>query len=167
MFHDPSRFSFTAVLEAHAAAILAEFHGVRDEMASWPETKLHDRGWNVYGLYDFPHGQALEAQARRCPRTSALIARHVPGHGAAGFSLLKPRCRIRPHTGYHGPYLRCHLGLVVPDGDCGLRVAREVRRWAFGQTMVFDDRVEHEAWNLTDEPRVVLLIDFVPDASRS
>lgn len=28
--------------------------------------------------------------------------------------------------------------------------------------VVFDDRVEHEAWNLTPEPRIVLLLDFVP-----
>lgn len=28
---------------------------------------------------------------------------------------------------------------------------------------VFDDRVTHESWNLTDEERVVLLIDFVPE----
>jgi len=80
----------------------------------------------------------------------------------AGFSLLKPHCHIHPHRGYAGQFLRCHLPLIVPDGDCALRVAGETRRWQVGRPVIFADRVEHEAWNNTDEPRIVLLLDFIP-----
>jgi beta-hydroxylase len=69
---------------------------------------------------------------------------------------------VVPHRGYQGEFLRCHLGLEVPAGDCALRVGGEVRRWAEGRSLVFDDRLEHDAWNLTPHERVVLLIDFVP-----
>jgi aspartyl/asparaginyl beta-hydroxylase (cupin superfamily) len=116
----------------------------------------------VFGLFGFPHGEPLEAGAQACPETSALIARHVPTHGAAGFSLLEPGTRIQPHEGYAGRFLRCHLGLDVPAGDCALRIEDETRRWEAGKVLIFDDRLTHAAWNLTRHDRIVLLIDFVP-----
>jgi beta-hydroxylase len=51
--------------------------------------------------------------------------------------------------------------LVVPDGDCALRVGVETRRWSEGGVAVFDDTVEHEAWNRTAGTRTVLLFDFL------
>lgn len=161
-FHPVSRFPFTAVLEAHAARIRAEFAAVRTRMADWAERDLYGEGWKVFGLYGFPHGEPLENGVRACPETAALIAAHIPTHGAAGFSLLRPGTRIRPHEGFRGSFLRCHLALEVPDGDCGLRIETEQRRWEEGRTIIFDDRLMHEAWNLTDRDRVVLLLDFVP-----
>jgi len=52
-------------------------------------------------------------------------------------------------------------GLIIPDGDCALRVGTQTRHWAEGQVMVFDDTVEHEAWNRTADTRAVLLFDFL------
>jgi len=161
-FYPTPQFPFAAVLEAHAERIRAEFDGVRDRMVDWAERDLYGEGWKVFGLFGFPNGEALEGGVRACPETAALIARHVPTHGAAGFSLLKPGTRIRPHEGYQGSYLRCHLGLEIPAGDCALRIEDETRRWEAGQALIFDDRLVHESWNLTAEDRVVLLIDFVP-----
>ena len=109
MFHLAADFAFTKVLQDHAAEIRAEAEGIRSLMRDWYETKLHDEGWQVYGLYNFPGGELLADNAQRCPVTTALIAQHLPGHAAAGFSLLKPHSRIRPHSGYDGGLLRCHL----------------------------------------------------------
>jgi hypothetical protein len=50
--------------------------------------------------------------------------------------------------------------LIVPDG-CALQVGSEVRRWHEGKCLVFDDTVEHSAWNNSTESRIVLLVDFV------
>ena len=116
----------------------------------------------MFGLFDFPHGRPIDANIVKCPITAGLIARHAPKHGAAGFSVLEPRTRIRPHHGYQGEFLRVHLPLTIPAGDCGIRVGAETRRWETGTVTVFDDRAEHEAWNETDEERVVLLVDFIP-----
>jgi aspartyl/asparaginyl beta-hydroxylase (cupin superfamily) len=55
--------------------------------------------------------------------------------------------------------LICHLPLIVPDG-CGLRVGAEVRHWSEGEALIFDDSIEHEAWNTSDALRVVLLFDI-------
>jgi beta-hydroxylase len=164
MFYSAADFPFTRVLQAHVDRIRAEVEAIRPFMVDWQETHLHDRCWQVYGLFGFPGGEVLAESAARCPYTTDLIARHVPAHGAAGFSLLKPHSRIHPHRGYAGSFLRCHLPLSVPQGDCALRVENEVRTWTPGECLVFDDRVEHEAWNLTPEPRIVLLLDFVPPA---
>ena len=57
-----------------------------------------------------------------------------------------------------------HLGLIIPEGDLGLRSLEETRGWEEGGVFIFDDRLEHEAWNRTEEDRVVLLIDFVPES---
>jgi aspartyl/asparaginyl beta-hydroxylase (cupin superfamily) len=103
-----------------------------------------------------------------CPRTAALLLTHVPGLTTAGFSRLAPGTHIKPHVGWVETVYRLHMGLVVPP-DCALRVGAETRRWREGECLIFDDTVEHEAWNRSCEPRVVLLLDFlrpgVTDAS--
>ena len=35
----------------------------------------------------------------------------------------------------------------------------ETRRWIEGEGWLFDDTIEHEAWNDSPEPRVLLLFD--------
>ena len=53
----------------------------------------------------------------------------------------------------------CHLPLIVP-ADCALVVGGEARAWQEGKTMVFDDTFVHEAWNRSEQLRVVLLLDL-------
>lgn len=166
MFFDPLDFPFTSALESRLDDIRREALAVREHMMDWVQADLHDRSWQVYGLYNYPRGELLPETAARCPITRDLIAKYVPTHGAAGFSLLKPQSKILPHRGVLRNILRCHLPLVVPKGDCAFRIESEVRPWEEGKTLVFDDRFEHEAWNLTDEPRIVLLFDFVPVKKR-
>jgi len=161
-FHDARRFAFVGALRSRWAEIRDEYLGVHDRLIDWFEKDLYGEGWKVFGLFDFPHGKPVAGNVERCPVTAGVVRSQVPRHGAAGFSVLRPGTRIRPHAGYPGAFLRCHLGLSVPPGDCALRVAGEVRRWEEGEVLVLDDRVEHEAWNLTSRDRVVLLIDFVP-----
>jgi aspartyl/asparaginyl beta-hydroxylase (cupin superfamily) len=48
----------------------------------------------------------------------------------------------------------------VPDADCAIRVAEETRHWQQGSCLVFDDSLLHEAWNHTDQERVVLIVDL-------
>lgn len=74
------------------------------------------------------------------------------------FSLLKPHTRIPPHTGVTNSRLVTHLPLIVPE-KCGFRVGNTTREWVPGIAWVFDDTIEHEAWNLSDKLRVVLIFD--------
>ena len=63
------------------------------------------------------------------------------------------------HNGLVNTRLICHLPLITPDG-CSLRVGNETRPWVQGRTLVFDDTIEHEAWNTSDSLRVVMLFDI-------
>jgi aspartyl/asparaginyl beta-hydroxylase (cupin superfamily) len=81
------------------------------------------------------------------------------------FSLLAPDTAIPPHCGVNNARLVCHLPLIVPDG-CWFRVGGETRHWRPGEAFVFDDTVEHEALNPTDQLRVVFIFDvWHPDLS--
>ncbi len=75
------------------------------------------------------------------------------------FSLLAPRTRIPPHTGVANTRLVCHLPLIVPP-NCGFRVGASTREWKIGESFAFDDTIEHEAWNDSDELRVVFIFDL-------
>ena len=84
---------------------------------------------------------------------------------SAMFSLLKPNTRIPAHVGVSNARLVTHLPLIVPEG-CGFRVGNETRQWVPGKAWVFDDTIEHEAWNDSDQLRVVLIFDiWHPDLS--
>ena len=37
---------------------------------------------------------------------------------------------------------------------------RETREWSLGEAWVFDDSIEHEAWNDADALRVILILDI-------
>jgi len=78
---------------------------------------------------------------------------------SAMFSLLKPHTHIPPHNGVTNARLVVHLPLIVPQG-CRFRVGNETREWIPGKAWVFDDTVEHEAWNDSDKLRVVLIFDI-------
>ena len=110
----------------------------------------------------------------RCPATMAALRDwpgcDLPGCGpTAMFSILQPRTRIPPHTGVNNSRLVAHLPLVVPPG-CGFRVGAETRAWEPGKAFVFDDTIEHEAWNDSDDWRAVLIVDiwnpFLTEAER-
>lgn len=160
MFFEKANFPFTSQLEA-------SWTKIRDEAAAldltnylaWPERFLYEDGWKVFGLHAF--GRKLQANCALCPETTKLVEA-IPGLTTAGFSRLEPGTHIKPHVGYTKAVLRCHLGLIVPSQDlCQLRVGAETRSWQSGQTFVFDDTVEHEAWNRADSPRIILLLDFL------
>jgi aspartate beta-hydroxylase len=127
----------------------------------WVELNNSPR-WSAFHLHKM--GARIEANAARCPRTMALLKGapqpDMPGRTpAAMFSLLKPRTRIPPHNGVTNARLVVHLPLIVPDG-CGFRVGNQTRHWVPGKAWVFDDTIEHEAWNDSDKLRVVLIFDI-------
>ena len=84
----------------------------------------------------------------------------VPGRTpSAMFSALQPKTRIPPHTGVSNARLVVHLPLIIPP-DCSFRVGSETRRWEVGKAWVFDDTIDHEARNDSDELRVILIADI-------
>jgi len=84
----------------------------------------------------------------------------VPGYcPTAFFSILVAKSHIPPHTGVTNTRLIVHLPLVIPPG-CRFRVGSTIRDWQVGQAWVFDDTMQHEAWNDSDVPRAILIFDI-------
>ena len=75
------------------------------------------------------------------------------------FSILDAGTVIPPHTGVTNTRLTVHLPLIIPP-NCAFRVGSETREWIPGKAWVFDDTIEHEAWNRSDMPRAVLIFDI-------
>ena len=122
---------------------------------------LDSREWSALFLCE--NGQPFEGEIARFPRTwEALQEAPLPrisNSPTIMFSLLRGGARIAPHTGTHNARLICHLPLIVPPG-CGFRVGSDVREWEEGKLLIFDDTIEHEAWNDSSEDRVVLIFDI-------
>jgi beta-hydroxylase len=145
------------LLEANWLAIREECLAARNYV-QWPERGIYHGNWDVFGLWDL-QGALIEDNAKACPNTVNTL-RQIANLRTAGFSKLGAGCVIKPHKGYTDDVLRCHLGLVVPEGDCALKVGEMVYNWQEGKAFTFNDRLLHEAWNHTDHDRYVLLLDF-------
>ena len=126
----------------------------------WAELNK-SRRWSAFFLWR--DGVRVDAHADRCPKTAALLARaptaDVPGYApTAFFSILDAKSHIPPHSGVTNSRLIVHLPLVIPP-QCRFRVGSQTREWHEGQAWVFDDTIEHEAWNDSDVPRAILIFD--------
>ena len=168
-------FPWIEALEANAPQIVREMRDVGfadpgltpyidfpdlQPLDQWAELNRSPR-WTAFHLYQ--HGRRFEANCARCPATLAALAPvdqpvAVNRSPSAMFSILQPRTRIPAHTGVANTRLVAHLALVVPEG-CGFRVGGETRAWREGNAWVFDDTIEHEAWNDGDQGRAVLIFD--------
>jgi beta-hydroxylase len=158
VFLDPRQFEFVAALEAQWEAIRAEYLALPGDLFDpWVQRYMHGGRWMVFGLYAV--GQEIPGACAACPNTAKAL-RQVPGLSMAGFSRLAPHAHVKPHVGWAASVYRLHLPLVVPP-CCRLRVAAETRAWQEGRCLIFNDTVEHEAWNDSDLPRGVLLLDFL------
>lgn len=137
----------------------------KDELPGFEEilpdlrSVTHDRGWKSFIL----SGMGIRSKSiTLCPQTWRIVNK-IPGLSSAMFSIFEPGTHLPPHRGPYNGVLRLHLGLVVPVSNdaVAIRVGSEVRHWKEGRVLVFDDSYEHEAWNKSDLPRVVLFVDFI------
>jgi aspartyl/asparaginyl beta-hydroxylase (cupin superfamily) len=177
-FYDPNQFSWAPAIEAAALSIREELLKLlekgTDEFRAYIQTDvsavpleanralLHDKAWSVLPLCE--NGFLAPDAIERCPRTwETVLQAPVPRVSGWGptvvFSMLKAGAHIARHTGMFNTRLICHLPLIVPPG-CRFRVGNEVREWEEGKLLIFDDTIEHEAWNDSSEDRVVLIFDI-------
>ncbi|MGF1479412.1 MAG: aspartyl/asparaginyl beta-hydroxylase domain-containing protein [Cyanophyceae cyanobacterium] len=168
-FFDPQQFEWIASLEANWTTIRQELDQVLKTVDQLPNFQdistdqysiTQDNRWKTYFFYAY--GIKAELNCQRCPQTTRLLEQ-IPGMKTAFFSVLLPHKHIPEHCGPYKGLLRYHLALKVPQPQsaCRIRVGEDVRCWEEGQSLVFDDTFPHEAWNDTDDTRVVLFLDFV------
>jgi beta-hydroxylase len=161
---DPHSQPWVAPLEAAYPEVRAELDTLRRDGIRFPETSEvvgADQGnegrWSTYMLCAY--GRWIDVNCARAPRTTALV-RPVPDLQIAGFAVLHGGTHLPRHRG-PSKALRYHLGLVVPGepGACRIDVGDRTHEWAEGRSLLFDDSVEHEAWNETAEDRYVLFVE--------
>lgn len=163
------------ILEENYEALLDEFLKVcgkrRNEeekmFEPWVEKNLYqesnEEGWDVAPL--MIGGSVIEDRSKKFPKLWELCSK-ISGIVSISYSLLKPGTHIVPHKGYDDyseKVLRYHMGMIVPEGDVGFRVEKDIIKWYNGQSFIFDDYLIHEAWNFSDKDRLVLIIDFLRD----
>ena len=163
--------SLRAVDRAYAD-IRAEFEAILPQQDRMPryhdiDTNLihssgryqRDRRWNVFMLHCYSnlpvHNRAL------CPKTCAVLDT-IPYLNQAFFSILDPGKSIPAHTGPTRAYLRYHLGLrVAAHNPPTMRVRDQHYTWKEGESVLFDDSLEHEVINHSDGVRAVLIVDVM------
>jgi ornithine lipid ester-linked acyl 2-hydroxylase len=120
----------------------------------------HDHLWKTY--FFCAYGFKAQHNCQQCPETARILD-HIPGINLAFFSILLPHKQIPIHRGPYKGVIRLHLPLKVPQPptQCAIRVGDQIRHWEEGKVMLFDDTYPHEAWNHSDEIRVVLFIDVI------
>jgi tetratricopeptide (TPR) repeat protein len=175
-FFDRGDFPWLPALEARTDAIRDEFLHLLDAeegftpyityaadqpLNQWAELNNSPK-WSAYHLVK--DGSIVADQAARCPQTMDAWSRLPAPEQAlrtpnAMFSLLRPHTRIPAHVGSSNVRLVLHLPLIIPAG-CRYRVGNTVREWVPGTAWVFDDTIEHEAWNDSDKLRVIFMCDL-------
>jgi hypothetical protein len=174
-WYDPAEFGWVAAFEEAAGRLADEVRAVLEEPTglvpyveaprdrpSRGHSLLNDPRWSAFHL--LKDGLVVEENARRCPLAMKLLESapipEIQGRSPmAMVSVLRPGTHIPPHTGMLNTRLICHIPLIVPEG-CRLRVGADTREVAFGKAMIFDDSIEHEAWNDGDSARAVLLFEI-------
>jgi aspartyl/asparaginyl beta-hydroxylase (cupin superfamily) len=175
-FYEREQFDWVAAVEAAADDMRAELEAVLQEeglFRPYLQSREDRPSYDFHGLLDNPawstlylweNGGPVDKNVARFPRTFAAMQEvplpHITTRAPSIlFSLLKPGARIEAHHGMINTRLICHLPLIVPEG-CGFRVGNETRLWEPGKLLIFDDTIEHEAWNDSSEDRVVLIFDI-------
>lgn len=137
-----------------------------DDISSSQKNIVEKNKWKSLILLAFNIQNIIHEVAFK--NTNAII-QSIPNVTSVMFSVLKKDTHILPHRGIYKGLLRCHLGLIIPTKkeECYLVVNGNIKNWEVGKCFIFDDTFEHEAFNKTNEERVVLIIDFLrPTNSR-
>lgn len=169
-FFEREQFQWVPQLEANWKIVRQELDEIlkyRDHLPNFQDISPDqvyrlsaDDLWKTYFLYGY--GKKAEKNCKICPESTRIVEQ-IPGLKTAFFSILLPGKHIPEHRGAYKGFVRCLLGLKIPEPreKCRLRIYNEVRYWEEGKCMIFDDSFPHEAWNETDDIRVVLFIDVV------
>ncbi len=175
-FFDRSLTPWLEILEEAAGEIRAELQSLLDSAtadfvpyidlpAAQPKNQWAglNRSLDWSAFFFWRHGERIDRNCELCPRTAAVLdevpkARIPRRSPNALFSVLRPGARIPPHTGVSNIRSVVHLPLIVPPG-CGFRVGAESREWTEGSAWMFDDTIEHEAWNDSAALRAILIVD--------
>ena len=174
-FYPRDPFPWLEALEAKTEAIQAELQNLisgGSEFNAYLKSNTERPAFDSHGmadnddwgaLYLWRNGQPVPENQALCPVTTEAM-NELPlvfsGQRCPNilFSRLRPGAKIPPHNGMINARLIGHLPLIIPE-NCGFRVGNSTRTWNVGEAFLFDDTIEHEAWNNSTEDRFVLIFE--------
>lgn len=144
VYNEFKNYSNVNTIESHFNTMMVE------KPKSWRVRSLRVWGTEMYDVQ------------KHFPQTMKLLAA-IPNTVSMGFNILEPNSKIKPHCGDTNAIYRCHLGLQIPKNheSCSIKVLNEEKHWEQGKVLAFEDAFKHEAWNNTDEIRIILLFDVL------
>lgn len=165
-FIEKEQLTLLDSLEAQSDTFFKEFKAAAvqldniQDITVYDKTLTQDNKWKV--AFVLVAGQIVPKWEPYFPRLIEFLKKD-PSIVSAFFSRLDPRKKIPSHRGLYRGIIRIHLGLDIPIRykDCWLRVKDEKKHWEKGKAIAFDDGLEHEVQNNTDEARTVLIIDYL------
>jgi len=113
--------------------------------------------WTVFGLI---LNKKIITKDKKMLVNTINILKKIPNVINAGFSCLTPHSSTNVHNEIDKGFYRIHLPLIIPKGDCAIQVQDEIKKWYdCSSIMILDDTKWHNAWNYTNYPRYILIID--------
>ena len=149
--------------------------GYAGRMMPWSQGGAYEGDWSVLPLLypddcDVPHLIAQARQNQQHFTKTIELLRGIRGLSLVAFSSLGPDTFVHRHVDAdRPPVIRCHLGLMVPEG-CTLELDHETRAHANGKWVNFHGAAPHSARNPSSIARVTLMVDVLrseyPEALR-
>jgi len=172
-YPDPAEFDWVPTLEAAYEDLREEGLRIHDMFHDTPYGNAMQgasgRKWKHGSLIYFgtrcPENQYPPGM---CPTVAQDLVASIPQFSGydgmpfadAYYSSVDPGLHLPAHTSADNLRVRAHVSLKIPEGNLGIRVGGETRRWEEGKVLLLDDSFIHEAWNKSSERRLVLLLDF-------
>lgn len=163
----PRHAAAARALKTELAAIRSEYEqffasGNYQRLLEYYCRDTHDVNEKWRAVYLWREGQPQREVLEHFPRTAQLLgelwAPDLYPLGEIIFSVLAPKGRVAPHCDRANFCIAEHYGVIIPE-SCFIRVAGETRQWTEGETLLFDNSFEHEVWNDSELPRVILLAE--------
>jgi beta-hydroxylase len=158
LVHEEGLNNLLDELELNYEQLKEEFYRVSSEedFVEYPLIHLYKFGWDVVGLkYE---GINVSIHHKKYPVLSTIVRKYDSIIRLAGYSRLKSKAVIGLHRDYQHE-VTLHLSITIPKGDCVFRMADVSTKWEEGKTHFFYSHDPHDAWNLTDEDRIILIMD--------
>jgi ornithine lipid ester-linked acyl 2-hydroxylase len=169
-YPDVSSIKGIKELEENYEIVLAELQKYLQQYVFEPQFNTtmveKPKSWKVRSLRVWSV-EMYEIQ-KHFPESVKLLS-NIDGVINVGFNLLESQASIKLHCGDTNAIIRCHLGLIIPKEDetCAIKVNGEVKNWKRGKVTGFTDAYDHEAWNKTDQQRIIMLFDILKPEYRA
>lgn len=165
-FIEAASLSWTKEFQDNFIAIDKELHNYlkNNNLESYFNTSMvnNQEVWKTFSLISWDI--EFFKRKKEFPVLMSIVAKY-PEILSVSFNQLEENGKIQPHCGDTNGIYRCHFGIEIPDElpNCGFRVRDEFRSWKKGEWLIFMDAYNHEAFNLSQKKRIILVIDVLRD----